>query len=134
MQTLFDFASRQSSMALEVKGFSSFHPHTIYIRVLESPELLQLQSELCKVLVETGYLAATRNLSRPFIPHMTVAFRDLGPNNFQTAWAEFSQKLFSSQFSVEQLSLLVYSPERHWQIDTEFGFATEPLSQSQLRT
>ncbi|GEM_PF-4671095 len=59
--------------------------------------------------------------SRPFVPHITVAFRDLTPTNFKAAWAEFEARQVDFEFTADRLTLLVHDGRR-WQVKSEFGF------------
>ena len=47
--------------------------------------------------------------SRPFKPHMTVAFRDLRKPHFQLAWNEFNNRKFKETMLVDSLALLKHN-------------------------
>jgi 2'-5' RNA ligase len=57
--------------------------------------------------------------SRPFVPHMTVAFRDLTKDNFQRAWLEFAGRSLDFEFTASALTLLIHDGSR-WNISHQF--------------
>jgi 2'-5' RNA ligase len=67
--------------------------------------------------------------ARPFVPHMTVAFRDLQPAQFRAAWPQFKARLFQGSFLASALTLLLHDGKR-WQVFAEFSLsASEGLRQ-----
>jgi 2'-5' RNA ligase len=59
--------------------------------------------------------------SRPFVPHMTVAFRDLTPDNFERAWSEFRDRKINFEFEANNLTLLAHD-EQQWNVLSNFAF------------
>jgi 2'-5' RNA ligase len=120
-QHLATFASSQNSIPITLNGYAAFIPRVIYIDVVKSPELLNLHQNLMSYL-ET-HLAITDKVgkSRPFAPHMTVAFRDLTRQNFKAAWLEFEKLYCHFDFTASVLTLLVHDGRR-WNIKSEFPF------------
>jgi 2'-5' RNA ligase len=57
--------------------------------------------------------------SRPFAPHMTVAFKDLTKQNFRAAWPEFQRRELEFKFTASQLTLLIHDG-RQWNVNAEF--------------
>jgi hypothetical protein len=56
---------------------------------------------------------------------MTVAFRDLTKENFQTAWLEFAGRSLHFEFTASALTLLLHDGSR-WNISNKFPLAAEP--------
>jgi 2'-5' RNA ligase len=124
-QTLTSFAQTTTAFPITLSGFGSFPQNVIYINVRQSPPLLTLQSTLAAQCRETLGLTSRysdQTTDRPFVPHMTVAFRDLTTENFHNAWQEFEAKPLglknqsdqSYQFLCDRLTLLKYDGQQ-WQ-------------------
>ena len=47
-----------------------------------------------------------------FHPHLTVAYRDLTPENFQKAWAEYQSKTFENSFLVDKICLFKHENKK----------------------
>ncbi|BAY13570.1 2'-5' RNA ligase family protein [Calothrix sp. NIES-2098] len=118
--SLREFATGQQPLPITLSGFAAFAPRVIYIDVVRSQELLTLQAELM------GYVEANLGIvdkvgkTRPFAPHMTVAFRDLTRQNFKAAWPEFEHRQLHFEFIADKLTLLIHDGRR-WNIKSEFG-------------
>jgi 2'-5' RNA ligase len=54
-----------------------------------------------------------------FLPHLTLAFRDLKKPMFAKAWEEFEHKDYAGEFSVENFVLLKHNG-KIWEIFQEF--------------
>lgn len=118
-----EFASEQQPVPITLSGFDAFAPRVIYINVVKSQALLTLQANLMAYLASHLGIVDQVSQSRPFAPHMTVAFRDLTKQNFRVAWPEFQQRQLNFEFTAENLTLLLHDGKR-WQIKSEFSFST----------
>ncbi|MBW4614912.1 MAG: 2'-5' RNA ligase family protein [Desmonostoc vinosum HA7617-LM4] len=125
--SLREFASRQQSITITLKGFRAFAPRVIYIDVVKSQELLTLQANLMTHTETDLRIVDQVSKERPFAPHMTVAFRDLTRQNFKAAWPEFEQRQLYFEFMAEQLTLLIHDGRR-WHVKSEFSFISDRLS------
>jgi 2'-5' RNA ligase len=119
--SLREFANRQQSILVTLSGFDAFAPRVIYINVERSPELLNLQAELIAHTEATLKIVDAVGKQRPFVPHITVAFRDLTKQNFQAAWTEFANRQLHFEFIADKLTLLIHDGRR-WLIKSEFNF------------
>lgn len=131
-QALSQFAQTSSSVPVTLSGFAAFPPRVIFINVLKTPELLTLQQTLmAQVETSLGIVDAVGK-TRPFAPHMTVAFRDLTKPNFRAAWAEFQgrslqvagEELAQVTFLASHITLLIHNGQR-WNIHRGFPLASE---------
>jgi 2'-5' RNA ligase len=120
-QFLANFAAEHQPVPIQLSGFAAFAPRVIYINVLKTPELLALQAALLEKLERQLGIVQPTAKNRPFAPHITVAFRDLTPENFQAGWAKFQHQLFQYEFTVPALTLLVHR-DRRWLISANFAF------------
>lgn len=120
-QHLAQFAQRQPAIPMTLEGFGAFPPKVIFINVQKTPELLDLQAVLVADLAANLAIADPRAKTRPFAPHLTVAFRDLTKQNFKSAWPEFQHRPCHFDFQVAHLTLLLHNGQR-WLIHEEFPF------------
>jgi 2'-5' RNA ligase len=126
------FAQTQPPVAVTLSGFGAFVPGVIFINVLRTFELLALQTRLNLHCTEQLSIP-DRYPNRPFTPHMTVAFRDLTPENFDRAWPEFQSKALdltntidgNYQFITDRLTLLKHDGQC-WQCHQELALMGKP--------
>ncbi|WP_421655858.1 2'-5' RNA ligase family protein [Leptothermofonsia sp. ETS-13] len=119
IQRLSEFASQQAPVPVELSGFGAFVPRVIYINVVKTPELLDLQAKLMAYMETTLGIVDPVSKTRSFAPHMTVGYRDLTKQNFRAAWAEFQAQPLRFNFQVLNLTLLIHDGKR-WIIYKEF--------------
>lgn len=120
-ECLGDFASSRESVPITLSGFAAFAPRVIYINVVRSPELLRLHADLMAHLESNLGIVDKVGKTRPFAPHMTVAFKDLTKQNFKAAWSEFEKRELYFEFTASNLTLLLHD-RRRWNIKTQFSF------------
>lgn len=116
-----EFASEQKSIPITLSGFAAFPPRVIYIDVVRSQELLTLKADLMAAVENNLGIVDKVSKTRPFAPHMTVAFRDLTKQNFKAAWPEFEKRQLYFEFTADKLTLLLHDGKR-WNIKSEFNF------------
>lgn len=121
-----DFASRQKSVPITLSGFAAFAPRVIYINVVRSPELLTLHADLMAHLESHLGIVDRVGKTRPFAPHMTVAFKDLTRQNFKAAWSEFEKRELHFEFTASNLTLLLHDG-KWWNATTEFPFLSSTI-------
>lgn len=114
------FATSRESIPVTLHNFAAFTPRVIYIDVVQTPELMDLQADLIKYVDNLGIVDKSH---RSFTPHMTVAFRDLTKQNFKVAWTEFEKRELHFEFKCHRLTLLLHDGKR-WNVKTEFSFAS----------
>jgi len=119
-QSLQTFAHSCKPVPVQLSGFAAFAPRVIYINVVKTPELLSLQADLTSYLQDKLAIIDSASKRRAYVPHLTVAFRDLTRQNFDLAWAEFQDQTFDFVFTVPVLTLLVHDGRR-WHISTDFA-------------
>lgn len=120
-QNLTEFAQGQSSLTITLDGFGCFRPRVIYLNVLKTPELLNLQKKLTTHLELTLNIEDLASKHRTFTPHLTIAYRDLTEDNFYLAWQEFETKKLFYNFQVSQLTLLI-NQDKRWHIHQQFDY------------
>ncbi|HIK33850.1 MAG TPA: 2'-5' RNA ligase family protein [Oscillatoriales cyanobacterium M4454_W2019_049] len=116
-----EFATGYAPVPMKLSGFGAFPPRVIYVDVMKTPELMAIQASLAAHLEANLGWVDPRNRSRPFAPHMTVAFRDLKREAFKKAWSQYRDRSISYEFTATHLTLLHHN-SRCWEIETEFPF------------
>lgn len=125
-QTLSTFAETQTPVPIILRGFGAFVPRVIYINVIKTPELMSLQGYLMAHLEESLGIVDPVSKTRPFAPHMTVAFKDLTRQNFRAAWPEFVHRELEFKFIASQLTLLIHDGSR-WNVSVEFPLLAQSI-------
>ena len=100
------YAGRCCPFMVVLEGFGAFRPRVIYVRISAGPGLEALYTGLAEICHDELGIASTEKTARPFNPHITVAHRDLEPDQFHRAWEKYRERPFHGSFPVEQLSLL----------------------------
>jgi len=119
--TLATFAAGRPDCDIELTGFGAFAPRVIYVDVVPTAALAELQAALAATLAhDLGVVDAQAR--RRFVPHLTVAFRDLTPAAFRAAWPQFQERPFSARFTAHGIALLTHDGRR-WQVECEYPFA-----------
>ncbi len=110
------YAAGLRPFEVTLQGFDRFDSRVIFVRVLPSTELERCQAGLKEALAQT--LGLSHADSRPFHPHMTVAFKDLRRQRFSDAWAYFSPIEYERRFRAEGLTLLMHREGRWHTVKT----------------
>lgn len=103
--SLNDLAALHQPFKINLEYFGAFIPRVIYIHVNECNSLNIVQKEVYRNARKNWHIYPQPN-SRPFKPHMTIAFRDLKKPMFHEAWKEFEQRKYKAEFTVSDLCLL----------------------------
>lgn len=99
---------------LTLKGFRHFDEKVVFVRVLPSPELLELWDTVNEALV--GKIISDNGRIIPgYTPHATVANR-LKSEEFKKVWGAVSKQEFEFSFSVSEVGLFKKDPmDKIWQ-------------------
>ena len=120
-ECLKNFAGSRSSTPITLSGYGAFPPRVIYINVVRSTEILELQADLIAHTERNLGIIDKFSKTRPFVPHITVAFKDLTRPNFKAAWQEFETQNLHFEFTAASLTLLIHDGKR-WNVKSEFPF------------
>ena len=107
---LMDLSARQSPFDISLNGFGAFKPRVIYLKIIENEWLAELYHTFAGAFYPKFGLPAPPD--RPYHPHMTLAFRDVTPGMFYTAWDEWKNKGFEGSFTVNSICLLKHIRKR----------------------
>jgi 2'-5' RNA ligase len=117
------FGMRRNSIPIILDGYNAFVPRVIYIDVVQTPDLMNLQTDLMVYLENNLGIVDKVGKSRGFTPHMTVAFKDLKRSQFKAAWAEFENRELHFEFTASKLTLLKHENKK-WNVIKEFEFVS----------
>lgn len=115
------FARGQDPISLTLHNFKAFPPRVIYIDVLPHPQLSRLQEALIAEAKSELKLFNANYKDRPFVPHVTVAFRDLKKRDFYRTWETFAHQEFHYQFLAKNASLLKHDGQA-WEVVNNYPF------------
>lgn len=107
-------AKSQQQFKIALEDFGCFQPRVIYVNVEDCESLNMAQKEVSRNAA-TNWHIYPRSDSRPFRPHMTIAFRDLKKPKFFEAWKEFESRKYSAEFTVSNLCLLKHNGKT-WEV------------------
>lgn len=113
-------ADKQNPFSVQLQNFDRFGSRVIFVDVVPEPTLLDCQKVLANFCAIQLSIVAD---SRPFHPHMTVAFKDLRQSVFPEAWAYFSAQSYERIFTARGITLLVHTGQR-WQVAETFAFSS----------
>lgn len=119
-QILSDVSFDQDAVEVTWDGFNHFGKRVLYVQVGENPDLHRLESLLSRHL-SLNPEAVTIPGRQSFLPHITVAARDMTPSAYTQAWAYFSGKPFKGSFAANSTFLMKLEPGR-WNIEAFFPF------------
>ncbi|MDR9418318.1 2'-5' RNA ligase family protein [Gracilimonas sp.] len=107
-----NFVQKLEPLEVTFDDFSTFPPKVVFIDVVKSPELTEIQSKLEKVARSNPDIFNYNYDERPYHPHLTLAFKDLDKSTFYDIWNKFKDQEFQKSFEASQLYLLKHNGER----------------------
>jgi 2'-5' RNA ligase len=123
---LTSFAHSQAQIPVMLSGFGAFPPRVLFINVLKTAELLQVQTDLMAHLEQYLGIVDPVAQRRSFSPHLTVASRNLTQQTFKQAWSELRQRSIEFEFVSDRLTLLIHNGQS-WQIQSEVPLSAQDL-------
>ena len=115
INALTGLVKEQTTIMLHLKDFGAFPPRVIYVNVEENESLNGLQSGVLNLARSKWHIYPRSSLSRPFKPHITIAFRDLKKAQFIEAWSEFKQRKYNADVVINHVCLLKHNG-KSWDI------------------
>lgn len=109
-----------------LKGFGAFNNKekpVVFVNPVANASLALLQSEIINAF-RTVAPRLVHPADKNFNPHMTIAYRDLTPDNFESAWKEYQDKEFEDQFTINAVHLLQHDQTK-WNL-----ISSRPLGNS----
>lgn len=112
------FESTVNEVSLNLNGYGHFENRVIFVDVEPSTALETLQEQLEVYLKNNGF-PFIKEAKKPFHPHVTIATRDLKPEDFEAAWPTFEGKEFQASFTTNTMHLMKLSEDR-WIHEKQF--------------
>ena len=110
--TLENLAAGLKPFEIQLKGFGCFEPRVIFIRIEPAADLnlMHKKTEYAFKTELNLFNAVYRN--EAFMPHLTLAFRDLKKEAFNKAWQEFEHKPFEAVWKIDNICLLKHDGQK----------------------
>lgn len=107
-ETLAAWASRQTPFEGRVTGFGAFAERTIFASLVEDPRWTAFHDSLAGTLADAfpGLIPRER---RPYVPHLTVANRDIPPEALAPALEHFASLALDKPFPVDHVALFEWT-------------------------
>lgn len=111
------FGSQSPSFMVNINGFGSFEPHTIFAKPEKTSGLMEHQKNLL-LFLETNLGLKTVSPYPQFEPHFTLAYRDIN-DQYPQIWKHFKARGFVESFMVNGVCLLKHNGF-FWEVMKEF--------------
>ena len=111
---------------LQLDGYAAFKPKVIFIHPEESPELNDLQAAWRRELLATMPYILDQYPERPYHPHLTLAHRDVTPEQFKKIWDHYAHQEYTASFKVDSFWILRHETNQ-WRPEKEFNFGNHKL-------
>ncbi len=112
-------SAQNTSFDVSLNNFNSFNTQVLYIDVLKSKEIGQLNKNITAVFKEDRKQSEEYQSKSAFKPHITIAYRDIQPEVFPLIWDEYKDRKFKRSFRADRFSLLKHDGKR-WKVFREF--------------
>ena len=104
---------------LQLDRYDSFKPRVVFIHPEDSIELNDLQVVWRRELLASIPHVLEKYPERPYHPHITLAHRDVTPEQFKKIWMHYAEQKFSSSFGVKSFWILKHN-RNGWEPEKEF--------------
>ncbi|RSK43983.1 2'-5' RNA ligase family protein [Hymenobacter rigui] len=117
-----DFAARQLCCTAVLQNFAWFESRTLYVPVIQAAGLHALHADL--------YAQCSRHLpevpapTRPFVPHVTLATRDLPSDQVPALRAQFATRAYAAQVTLRELAMYRHNGQL-WQQVARFELTAQ---------
>lgn len=113
------FFAETTSFELTLKNFGTFRQDVVFIEVEPCLPLVEMQKLLSDYLRAEKTVVDKLPRLRGFTPHITVANRDVSPEQHHQIWREFNTRKFHAKFRAQEISLLQHDGKQ-WQLRQRF--------------
>lgn len=101
------YFNNKSTIDIHIKldNFQRFESRTLFVDVAKNVSFEKLCKEL-KMLFNQQKIMKQRIEKHYFIPHITLANKDIKKRNFKVAWLDFKNRTYERVFKLEYMSVL----------------------------
>ncbi|RSK24071.1 2'-5' RNA ligase family protein [Hymenobacter metallilatus] len=117
-QLLHNFAAHQPGCTAVLRNFAWFGGRTLYLPVTQTDGVQALYAALYQHCRQ--HLPAVPVPTRPFVPHVTLATRDLPAAQVPALQALFAERSYAAHLELTELALFRHDG-RAWQLLQKFG-------------
>ena len=118
-----EIASQCKPFTIRLHGFGAFKPRVVYINPIIPPDMQQLHRGWRDAIEAEMPQLLDRYPDRPYHPHLTLAHRDVYPDQFQSIWRHYHDKPFDTSFEVSSCWILHHG-RNGWEPEIEFAFTS----------
>jgi len=104
------------NLSVILENFQRFESRTLFVDVARNDALENFCKEL-KLLFNQQKIIKQRVEKHSFVPHITLANKDIKKREFKTAWENFKNREYRRSFTVERLTVLELV-EQNWEVKT----------------
>ena len=108
------------NIKVELDNFQRFEGRTLFVDVAKNETFEKLCKEL-KLLFSKQKIIKQRIEKHYFIPHITIANKDIKKRDFKVAWENFKEREYRREFSLKSLVVLKLI-EKQWTVMNEIQF------------
>ena len=101
-----EIASLHPSFRLKVTRYEAFSPKVIYLKPSFPHVLRVLYTDLMDAILAKIPHAMQKYPYESFVPHITIAYRDLDPLRFKEVWKYYKNKKVNFSVDIEQICIL----------------------------
>ena len=112
-------AEKNSPFVLKVNGYEAFSPRVIFAHPNYPKALRALYTSLRGHIISKMPTALHKYPHETFVPHITLAYRDLPPDTFREMWRYYKKKNFITSVPIDKFSILNNTAEG-WEIASTF--------------
>ncbi|WP_426491857.1 2'-5' RNA ligase family protein [Hymenobacter sp. 102] len=123
-QLLAAFAAETPACPVALRNFAWFQDRTLYVCVEPDTGLQQLHHRFYQLCARE--LPAVPLPTRPFVPHVTLATRDLPPDQVPALRALFAPRSFAADIVLNELVLFRHTGQQ-WEAEARFYLPATPV-------
>lgn len=113
-----NFSKTQHPFEIEISGFGRFDQRAIFAEVTNKLPVIVLFDRLQEGIAPFVH---AKDKQHSIHPHLTIATRDLGRQNFLPVWEDFKDRKYEANYKTESLFLLKHNGKL-WEIISENNF------------
>lgn len=107
--------STYQKINIQLDGFQHFENRTMFVDVAKN-EVFEQFCKSIKQLFNRQKIIKYREEKHFFVPHITLANKDLKKRDFKLAWEKYKAKAYQENFKLNHLDIL-YHDGNKWQLD-----------------
>lgn len=112
-------ALESKSFQIKLNGYGTFRQGVVFINMSVPEELTALYKSWRKQLMASMPHVLNKYPDRPYHPHLTLAHRDVTPQQFKEMWKYYADRKYKSTFEVNSFWVLKHVG-KGWEKEKEF--------------